>query len=111
MGTGINLTRARNCIIFELDWVTKHQVQGFGRVHRMGQKSTPTNLVLLYNTGNPAEKSIYARQEARGKATTLVWEVTTGAAEIEEKKRRGWEKERIRYAEAQKRREEMACEA
>ncbi len=85
VGTGLNITSANVFVLFDPLWMKKEQMQAFARVHRTGQ-GRRTHLYLLYSLGNPIERDILKRQEARGLVGEMTWQVTTGAAEEEQLK-------------------------
>ena len=47
MGTGLNLTRATNCLLIDLEWTTRPEKQAMGRMHRKGQQYTTQSLRLI----------------------------------------------------------------
>jgi hypothetical protein len=81
MGQGFNITRARRCILVDLDYTLKAHKQAFGRVHRTGQKHN-TKLLLFHTPGNPVENNIMERQDSRREIGDLTWKVTTGENQL-----------------------------
>jgi SNF2-related domain len=91
VGSGLNMTAANNFVLFDPLWMVKEQRQAFARVHRTGQKRQ-THLTLLYAEGNPIERDILKRQQARTEVGEMTWKVSTG--EMEKAQRRAERKAR-----------------
>jgi len=60
--------------------MAKDQKQALIRVYRTSQ-TRPTHLFLLYTKGNPIERDILKRQQARTKVGEITWKVSTGDIE------------------------------
>lgn len=66
IGAGLQLTRACNVILMEPDYEFARELQGYARVHRIGQKNAESRSYRLLESGNEIEKRILQRQALRG---------------------------------------------
>lgn len=66
IGSGLQLTRSCNVVMMEPDYEFYRELQGYTRVHRIGQKNPESRSYRLINAGNPWEKKILERQVERG---------------------------------------------
>ncbi|KAK0103145.1 hypothetical protein ONS96_005754 [Cadophora gregata f. sp. sojae] len=66
IGAGLQLTRSCNVVIMEPDYEFHRELQGYARVHRIGQKNPESRSYRLIDALDPIEQSILKRQTARG---------------------------------------------
>ncbi|PVH73772.1 hypothetical protein DL98DRAFT_519725 [Cadophora sp. DSE1049] len=66
IGAGLQLTRACNVVMMEPDYEFHRELQGYARVHRIGQKNPGSRSYRLIDALDPVEQSILERQAARG---------------------------------------------
>ena len=76
LGIGLNqLTRARNLVLMEPDCQFAREMQGYSRVHRIGQRNPVSYSYRLINASSAIEQRILKRQaeqkEAAGRKLTL----------------------------------------
>jgi SNF2 family DNA or RNA helicase len=65
MGVGLQLTRACNLVLMEPDNEFVREMQGYARVHRIGQKNPLSRSFRLINAESEVEQKILKRQEDR----------------------------------------------
>lgn len=65
IGAGLQLTRACNVIMMEPDYEFFRELQGYARVHRIGQKNLESRSYRLIDAGSEIEQRIVKRQEVR----------------------------------------------
>jgi SNF2 family DNA or RNA helicase len=65
MGVGLQLTRACNLVMMEPDNEFVREMQGYARVHRIGQKNPLSRSFRLINAESEIEQQILKRQEDR----------------------------------------------
>ncbi|KAI9047127.1 hypothetical protein LZ554_008581 [Drepanopeziza brunnea f. sp. 'monogermtubi'] len=66
IGAGLQLTRACNVIMMEPDYEFYRELQGYARVHRVGQRNPESRSYRLLESGNQVESRILQRQAERG---------------------------------------------
>jgi SNF2 family DNA or RNA helicase len=65
LGVGLQLTRACNVVLMEPDNEYVREMQGYARVHRIGQKNPLSRSYRLIDTGSEIEQAILKRQRDR----------------------------------------------
>lgn len=66
IGQGLQLTRACHIVLMEPDYEFSRELQGYARVHRIGQKNPISYSYRLIASGSEIEQRILKRQEDRG---------------------------------------------
>ncbi|KAH7330505.1 hypothetical protein BKA65DRAFT_434313 [Rhexocercosporidium sp. MPI-PUGE-AT-0058] len=66
IGAGLQLTRSCNVVMMEPDYEFHRELQGYARVHRIGQGNPESYSYRLIDAVDQMEQSIIKRQEARG---------------------------------------------
>lgn len=65
LGVGLHLTRASNVVLMEPDYDFSRELQGYHRVHRIGQRNPLTRSFRLIDSGSEIEQRILKRQRDR----------------------------------------------
>jgi SNF2 family DNA or RNA helicase len=65
LGVGLQLTRASHVVLMEPDNEFVREMQGYARVHRIGQKNPLSRSYRLIDSGNEIEEAILKRQKDR----------------------------------------------
>jgi len=65
LGVGLQLTRASHVVLMEPDNEFVREMQGYARVHRIGQKNPLSRSYRLIDSGNEVEAAILKRQKDR----------------------------------------------
>jgi SNF2 family DNA or RNA helicase len=65
LGVGLQLTRACNLVLMEPDNEFVREMQGYARIHRIGQKNPLSRPFRLINVESEIEQQILKRQEDR----------------------------------------------
>lgn len=65
LGVGLQLTRACNVVLMEPDNEFVREMQGYARIHRIGQKNPLSRSYRLIDSGSEVEEAILKRQKDR----------------------------------------------
>lgn len=65
IGTGLQLTRSCNVVLMEPDYEFIKELQGYGRVHRIGQKNNSSFSYRLIDPTSEIERAILKKQQDR----------------------------------------------
>ena len=65
LGVGLQLTRACHVVLMEPDNEFVREMQGYARVHRIGQKNPLSRSYRLIDSGSEVEEAILKRQRDR----------------------------------------------
>ncbi|CZT04000.1 uncharacterized protein RAG0_10595 [Rhynchosporium agropyri] len=66
IGSGLQLTRSCNVVLMEPDYEFHRELQGYARVHRIGQKNPISYSYRLIDALDELEQGLVKRQKARG---------------------------------------------
>ncbi|CAL3973358.1 unnamed protein product [Diplocarpon coronariae] len=66
IGAGLQLTRSSHVVLMEPDCEFYRELQGYARVHRLGQRNPTSRSYRLVDAGNRWERRILERQAERG---------------------------------------------
>jgi superfamily II DNA/RNA helicase len=84
IGAGLQLTRANHVVLMEPDFEFFRELQGYARVHRIGQKSIESYSYRLIDAGSAIEQTILKRQRERNEFTGRL---VGGEADLEREKK------------------------
>lgn len=68
IGVGLQLQKACHAVVMEPDYEFIHELQAYGRVHRIGQKNPFSRSFRLIDDGSEIESRILQRQAGRKEA-------------------------------------------
>ena len=71
IGVGLQLQKACYVVVMEPDYEFIHELQAYGRVHRIGQKNPFSRSFRLIDDGSEIENKILQRQADRKEAAGL----------------------------------------